>query len=82
MNKKELRERALQFLIDSAPPPKEEDEFTIEDACAITGLSQRATHFRLSALVKDGTLETRMAYVPEKSRTMRVWRLEEKGVQL
>ena len=65
-------------------PIREDDEFTTAEygaALVAKGvlLTDEGVLYRLQKLVKDGILTTRLAFVPEKRRTCRVWRKITKG---
>ena len=60
-------------------PTREDDEFTAYEmlqAFAAMGqeLTDEGVRYRLEKMVKNGKLTTRLAFVPEKQRTCRVWR--------
>ena len=58
---------------------REDDEFTVYELLQVYAekgqvLTDEGVRYRLGELVKAGILTTRLAHVPERRRTCRVWR--------
>ena len=68
-----------EFIALNDVPVRQDDEFTLAEYRAgllASGqpISDEGAKYRLRKQAEAGTLTTRLAYVPEKQRTCRVWR--------
>lgn len=75
MPEENLKHKALEYLRSLLDEPIEEDELTFKDICAqYPDLSKNAVHELMAHLVKKGKFTTRLCYVPEYGRKMRLWK--------
>lgn len=75
-NEDELRERAIEFLTETFGKPKQSDEFTSIEIAQHFKVTKRAALEMMNKLVEEGTWETRVTYVEEHKRRMRLWRMK------
>lgn len=73
----ELKQKAVDYLIEAFGKPKQADEFDIyELQLLFPKLDRRVIHYKMQELVEKGTWESRTTYVEEHQRRMRLWRLK------
>ena len=74
MSEDELKKKAIQYLMETLGEPRKPGEIDIHDAAKAFKCSIRAAHARMQILVDKGIYETRITFVDEYKRKMRLWK--------
>lgn len=69
----EMRQRAVEYLLEHKKKQKREDQFTARELIEILGLKKHEVYEYMEKLVKQGTWETGEAVDPFTNRLARVW---------